>query len=242
MHQSNKIIQALWVNGQLNVMQLMCIKSFIVHGHEFHLYTYNKNINAPDGTFILDANEIVHQEKIFLDDRGTVCAFADMFRYKLLYEKGGWWVDMDLICLKPFDFESNYIFASEHDPTLRASVAIGAIKAPKHSELMEFCTRSTEKISAAQYPNIKWGSIGSRVVESFIASHSEYKDFIQPPHVFCPLPYFCYNLYFMDLLIDFTPQTYSVHLWNEMLRLNRVNPELEFHFNSYYQRVKKLYL
>jgi hypothetical protein len=222
-------------------MQQMCIKSFIAHGHEFHLYTYNREINAPEGAVIQDANEILPEGRIFFDDRGTVCAFSDMFRYVLLYERGGWWVDMDIICLRTFDFESEHVFASEQDSVFCEILHAGIIKAPKHSKMMGFCKMHAEQIYSNMYPNIKWGSMSSNVLKAFIAGHIEYKYYIQPPHVFCPLPYFYYFQYFMDLLIDFTEQTYCVHLWNEMLRLNSVNPESEFHPNSYYQRIKKLY-
>ncbi len=35
--------------------------------------------------------------------------FANFFRYKLLLEKGGWFVDSDTICMRPFDFDNEYV-------------------------------------------------------------------------------------------------------------------------------------
>jgi hypothetical protein len=42
-----------------------------------------------------------------------VQTFADLFRYKMLYERGGWWVDLDLILLRPLTHPHPYCFATE---------------------------------------------------------------------------------------------------------------------------------
>ena len=33
-----------------------------------------------------------------------------MFRYKMLYDEGGTWVDMDMICIKPLIFHEKLYF------------------------------------------------------------------------------------------------------------------------------------
>jgi len=40
--ESNKIIQALWIGGELSLMEQLTINSFIKHGHTFHLYCYEE--------------------------------------------------------------------------------------------------------------------------------------------------------------------------------------------------------
>ncbi len=47
--------------------------------------------------------------------RGSVADFANFFRYKLSLEKGGWWTDMDYVCLTPLDFADDLVFGSEMD-------------------------------------------------------------------------------------------------------------------------------
>ena len=39
--------------------------------------------------------------------------FSDWFRVNLVFQLGGWYVDMDEVCLKPFDFDDPYVFVSE---------------------------------------------------------------------------------------------------------------------------------
>src|SRR5829696_4895343 len=101
----NKIVQGLWFYGDLPLLQQISIASFLANGHEYHLYTYGSVGNAPPGTTFRDAGELIPESKVF-QDRGEkgYAAFADGFRYRLLLDRGGWWVDTDVVCLKFFDF------------------------------------------------------------------------------------------------------------------------------------------
>ncbi len=66
----------------------------------------------------------------------TYAGFSNFFRYKLLLDRGGWWVDADTICLRPFDFREPFVFASVMIPAgsdggCVPAVAPGIIKAPR---------------------------------------------------------------------------------------------------------------
>ena len=109
----NKVVKSLWLGSALTNLERMCINSFIKNGHEFHLYTYNNILGVPLGAVIKDANEIIDAKEIFCyrdpQHNGSFSAFSNWFRYKMLYELGGYWVDMDMTCLKPFDFEEEHL-------------------------------------------------------------------------------------------------------------------------------------
>ena len=110
----NRVIQGLWIGSRLSPMEEISIRSFLANGHEYHLYAYSRIENLPEGTILRDANEIVSSEKIFkYRDYDSYAGFSNHFRYKLLLQNGGWWADLDLICLKPFDFKTGYVFSSE---------------------------------------------------------------------------------------------------------------------------------
>ncbi len=117
----NKVVNGLWIGDSLSPLEMLTLRSFVHYGHEFHLWVYHPLDNdIPDGVILKDANEIIPEKKIFVrkyDDpdlgigKGSVGApFSDIFRYKLLYEKGGWWVDMDVTCLKPLNFKEDFVF------------------------------------------------------------------------------------------------------------------------------------
>ena len=140
----NKIVNGLWIGSRLSKIELLTIKSFIDNGHEFHLWAYEPiETRLPEGVIVEDANEIVEASKIFRykyandfgHGKGSVSGFSDIFRYKLLYERGGWWTDMDVTCLHPLNIELPYFFRSHHELFLVGNI----MKAPKGSELMGLC-------------------------------------------------------------------------------------------------------
>jgi hypothetical protein len=101
----SNIIQSLWIGPELSKLEQLCLKSFIDNGHEFHLYTYAEIKNVPEGVIIKDGNEILDESEIFRYKNGSVSAFSNLFRLTMLYKKGGYWVDTDVICVRPFKFD-----------------------------------------------------------------------------------------------------------------------------------------
>ena len=137
-------VNSLWIGTELGAIELLTIRSFIGRGHHIKLWLYDVlKTPLPDGVEICDANLILPKDKVFAyrnknkygHGKGSVAGFSDIFRYKLLYEKGGWWVDMDITCLKPLNFTEPYYFRKHHDLLLVGNV----MKCPAHSELMLKC-------------------------------------------------------------------------------------------------------
>jgi hypothetical protein len=155
----SQTINALWIGKTLSKLELLTINSFLVLGYRFRLWIYEPLETAlPAGILIGDANEIVPKEKVFSyrnkntfgHGKGSYAGFSDIFRYKLLYEKGGWWVDMDVTCLKPLDFDQPYYFRNHHDLKVVGNV----MRCPKHSELMKRCYE--EAIEEVTEHNTDW--------------------------------------------------------------------------------------
>jgi hypothetical protein len=65
--------------------------------------------------------------------------FSDVFRFKLLLEQGGWWVDTDVICNSDQFPECQYAWANEFHQTAAGRVAIGTsqIKFPKNEPVVQ---------------------------------------------------------------------------------------------------------
>jgi hypothetical protein len=142
--EENKIVHGLWIGRSLATLELLTIKSFMDHGHEFHLWVYDElETTLPVGVKLEDANTVIPREKIFRyknkdqygHGKGSLAGFSDIFRYKLLYKHGGWWVDMDVTCLKPLDFIAPYVFRPHHDMPVVGNV----MKCPKGCDLMNYC-------------------------------------------------------------------------------------------------------
>src|ERR1043165_6115986 len=129
------LMQALWLGSKLSGMEQLSLASCVAHGHDYHLYAYEDLDNVPAGAVLADASRVLPREWLFRDSRGTVSGFSNFFRYKLLLEKGGWGGDADVVCLRPFDFEQEYLFLTE--PDLRIGSAV--IHVPQGTELMARC-------------------------------------------------------------------------------------------------------
>ena len=60
-------VQSLWVGSRLSTMEQLAIRSFLHHGHGYHLYTYDPPSveNLPPGAEELDAEAILPNSAIF---------------------------------------------------------------------------------------------------------------------------------------------------------------------------------
>ena len=107
----NNTIQTLWVGSTLSKMEQLSLSSFVKNGHDTHLYAYYDIDNVPEGVEVKDGREILPEDMIFkYSDHNSFSGFSNYFRYKLISDKGGFWVDTAMVCLKPWDFTEPFIF------------------------------------------------------------------------------------------------------------------------------------
>src|SRR6185369_8186785 len=104
---------------------------------------------------------------------------------KLLLERGGWWVDTDMICLKPFDFDTEYVFSSQRNEEGLEVVNVGAIKAPPGSQ---FAARAWAACQAKDPQNLVWGETGPLLAADTIAQLG-LENYVRSADTFCPIDY-----------------------------------------------------
>ena len=182
MSRPRHIFQSFWYGGMLTPYEHLCIKSFLDYGHEFHLYTYDPSLRCPTGTVLKDAGEVFNQSAIFTykngPGTGSPSAFANLFRYKLLTERGGWWVDTDVICMKPQVPDYDTFFALE--TTQRVNSAI--LKFPPSHPVMVKCLEHATTLS----DNIYWGQTGPELLTE-VLTYAGLLDRAQPSRVAYPI-------------------------------------------------------
>jgi len=146
---SSSVIHGLWIGNKMSALELLTIHSFLQHGFQFHLWTYQQIENIPNGCTVRDANEIIPKQAVFFysnknkfgHGKGSYAGFSDIFRYKLLYEYGGIWTDMDVTCIQNININTEYFFRYHHK-----SGAVGNfMKCPPKSELMQWCYQQASK-------------------------------------------------------------------------------------------------
>lgn len=236
---STPVIQTLWIGPQLSKMEQLSIASFLHHGHDVHLYAYKRPSGVPHGTTLRDANEILPASAVFTySSNGSYAGFANFFRYKLLLDRGGWWVDTDLVCTSPFDFEEDYVFSSEVNRDVTVP-NVGALKVPAHSPVMEYAWDFCQRTDTTQ---LQWGQSGPALIRAAIEANGLQAN-VQAPEVFCPIGW-----YEWERLIEpndsheFPTATRAVHLWNELWRRSDTSKDADYPPSSLYETLKRRYL
>lgn len=215
------ILQSLWVGPSLGPLQAISIESFLRQGAEFHLYCFERPAGVPEGTLLRDAAEILPASAVFTyrrgPGRGSVSAFSNLFRYKLLAERGGWWVDSDVFCLKAFPRQEAVVLAGA--PARQGfRVATAVMRLPAGHPIAVACWKKAARRSPRK---LRWGEIGPDLL-THVVEEMGLQQRVHPPEVFCPVPWWEWECFRAPDLSEcaayLTPRTRSIHLCNEMWR------------------------
>jgi len=259
---NNTIIQSLWIGNNLSKLEQLSIASFLYHGYEFHLYTYNDISGIPDGTQLKDANEIILEKDVFTYHNGSYAIFSDWFRWALLFKKGNFWVDADVICLKPFHFDTNIIFGLEN--VNRVGTAV--LGFPSGHDLCRFLENNCRepntflpydskevkenklkrKLANRKKSDIGWGEAGGPIGFTQALKHFNLLHLAKPPPYFFPIHYANWKCVFDETLVHKTElfsNSFAIHLYNEMMgREKDFDKNTSFPELSLFEQLKKKYL
>lgn len=222
---SNKIVRGFWSGPKLTNIQKLCICSYIRQGHEFHLYVTEPTEGIPEGTVVHDATEILGDAMDF-DNRTHYC---DYFRVLLILEEGGWYVDLDTICLRKLDFTEPYVFVSEEQlgarqpantpvvpssPEVQEYLSGCVFKAPKGSPVLHYIASRIERMDRMHPEN--WISFGPALFREAIPKYGLTK-YVKAPIVLDAVRY-DQILHFVTPGIkwNFTDKSYLIHLRTSM--------------------------
>jgi hypothetical protein len=218
------LFQSFWW-GPLSPYERLCLNSFIDRGHAFDLYTFDPNLAVPAGVQLRDAAAILDQSEFFVYEngpgRGSPSAFANLFRYKLLRDKGGWWVDTDVVCLAD-DIPAYPEFFARQDDLINAAVVYFQQGHP-------MMTRCFEQAKAAGR-TVRWGDTGPRLLTRVLEESGDAARAL-PASV-------CYPIHFTEVVDLFRPSATDalqariasaqfLHLWNEMFNQNSIQKTMQ---------------
>jgi mannosyltransferase OCH1-like enzyme len=136
---------------------------------------------------------------------------ADIIRWEILYNYGGYFVDADSICIEPFDdvFSDKTAFASFENENIRAGlIATGTMGfVPKHRlcyDIIEWI-KSNESTQAILETRA-WYSVGPGILTRMLDT-GKYKDFtIFPSYYFLPI-------HFLDFKYNGHKKVYAYQEW-----------------------------
>ncbi len=95
--QAKERIASCWIGPRINPLGHACISSFCARGFGFDLYTYEKVQDVPACAAMHDAAQILPRENVFVAHGGLETA-TEQFAYRYLRMRGGWVVDLDVLC------------------------------------------------------------------------------------------------------------------------------------------------
>lgn len=174
-------IFSLWIpdNGEKKLSELayLSLKSFLLCDYDVILYTYEYLENVPNGICVKDANEILDSSKIFRYKGGfkTYSGFANLFRYKRLYEYGGTWLDLDVLLIKRLSDE-NIIICSQTQEDIYSSPNNAILRFPAKDSLVKTMLDFAEKRGS----DVTHGETGPLLVRKMLnTSFVEYNKFLK---------------------------------------------------------------
>lgn len=236
-------IASLWIGGQLSWLEQLCLKSFADQGHHMTLYSYEDIPNVPPGVHTADAAEIYPGEPMLRHARtGSPAIHADMWRLNLLKKTDKIWVDADMYCYKPFDYDTPFVYGWEkpglvcnavlglpaESKTLNALLAFFEDEYAIAPWLNDWQIKELEEERDAGRPvhitEQNWGFTGPASVTHFLIETGEIEH-AQPEPAFYPVSFKERNHMIQsrfDVEERFTDDTRGVHFW-----ARRMKPRLE---------------
>ena len=231
-------LASLWIGSSLGPIEQLCALSCMAQGHALTIYTTEKTAGIPPGVIVRDAREVFdHQNIVRHEKTGSAALHSDIFRYQLLRKTPHIWVDLDIFCLRPLNFESEYIFAHEDANTINGALLRLPRNSPTLLELLKYTPEyrgyppffnksrklrywlkfAGRKPTIAQWP---WGAIGPRGLSYHLQRNQEIQ-YALASEAFYPI-----SLSDLDKLC--MPNTlqrealpngsYTVHLWASQLK------------------------
>lgn len=203
-------VGTLWIGGALSWLEQLCLKSFVDQGQRITLFSYEDIPNVPAGVIRRDGREIIDTDDfIKYEKKDSFALFADLFRLHMIRACPGMiWVDTDVYCHQPMDYDSDFVLGFELPGSQRVNNAVLGLPAdsavladmlaftadrfsiapflkPALQEEYRAAARAGTPVHVSQQP---WGVWGPMMVTHFIHKHGLAAE-VQPMDAFYPVTF-----------------------------------------------------
>ncbi|MBZ9668700.1 glycosyltransferase [Mesorhizobium sp. ES1-3] len=183
-------------------------------GHPVRVWSYAPEKLAflvPHGVEVRNADDVMPRALFERIVSGSeIRYFSDIFRYALLYEHGGLWMDSDVILLRPFPFRGDHFFNLQWRGSHRGHFICGNViyAKPYSHHLRALYELSIERFHTAH--GKEFGDIGPKLLSDYIASDAgaELREWV------------------------FSPMFFNTIDWNEIDRFEKPIAELADYLND----------
>ena len=230
-------VGTLWIGGPLSWMEQLCLKSFVDKGQKITLFSYEDIPNVPEGVIRRDGREIIDTDDfIKYEQKNSFALFADWFRLHMIHQCPSMiWIDTDVYCHRPMDYESDYVFGFELPGEHRVNNAV--LGMPADSEMLkqvleftedrhsiapflpkkrqETMRKAAEKGKPVHITEQPWGVWGPMMVTHYVHSLALQRH-VQPLNAFYPITFRERHKFMRKESLAaglITEETTALHLW-----------------------------
>lgn len=230
-------VGTLWIGGSLSWMEQLCLKSFVDRGQPITLFSYEPIPNVPAGVTLRDGREVLETDDFLkYEKKDSYALFADLFRLHMIARNPGMiWVDTDVYCLRPMDYDDDHVMGFELPGGVRVNNAVLGLPADGAllRAMLEYTSdvhaippfvkgrlqddyraaaKRGEPVPVSQQP---WGVWGPMMITHFTHDLG-LADKVQPLDAFYPITFpdrlkFLRPTEVAEGMI--TPRTTALHLW-----------------------------
>jgi hypothetical protein len=173
------------------------------------------------GVELRDAADVVPRE-IFerVLARSEIRYVSDVFRYAVLYEHGGLWMDTDVVMIRPFPFQEDYFFNLQWRDGGKGHFVCGNViyAKPYSAHMRALYEQALDRCFSAE--GWEFGEVGPKLLSDYIASTegAPLRRWVFSPMLFNTIDWTEIDLFerpvaeLADYLND--DRVVGVHLWN----------------------------
>lgn len=235
------VANMLWVDGLLGPVERACMRSVLRQGHRLVLWHYFPLEGVPEGAELCDGDAVVPRERLIRHKATSSWSlFSNLFRYELLRQSRGLWLDCDCYLLKALAWDGGLLAGFDSN----GLVATGMLGLPADSPLLDrliacFEARDVPPWLPLRYrmrfgiqqllhgtyriEEMPWGNLGPRAVTAMVAQFG-LMDQVSPVEVFSPWSWQEADLVFEpeeQVTGRIASSTVALHFYNEMIRARK---------------------
>ena len=179
-----------WTGPPLSLYELLSLQSFIAAGARVSVYSTSKTLRVPEGVELLDARELWPgpvRRFFYPDGDPSPALHSDLVRYVMLHRFGGWYADLDMICLRGLPTSKVYL-GWQTDQSVNGAI----MKFPPHSPVMAganrgiACTAAANRAGrTAHVAHYAWAAVGDEARSRLCARSCCASDIKRVSHRFC---------------------------------------------------------
>ena len=253
-------LTTLWIGENINPIVELAWLSWLKQGYKVNVYQVNickENLSQGIREFL--DKKLFFKNALSIHEFNTadeILPLSDLWRYKFLYEKGGIWIDSDMVLLDQIP-NTEFIISTEHTfqsggrkSKLSYKPNIGILKFNKNNNFLDKVIKRIEKYSILDKPQF---TDNMRFFQAELKKHKQYEKYYLEPNLTCGIPWWDYKEIYKfvetyttkyDVEVKdnkwFLNNSIALHLWNNFSTNNKVDID-GANENSIYKILCKLY-